>query len=536
MRGPEAREAPMSRKTVVWIACALVTLVLGCSTTSQRTVSEAARDPGTAIHGKKGQRITGYVTTDGTHHELEGYVRVVSPDTLEFSVPPLRATYDRSMVKVPPFRVPLDSVQTVFVRHTRTAETILLTVGVLAGVALAVVAVALATKESCPFLYSWDGDQYVFDGEPYGGATMRSLERTDWSELEHLVPAGGEYRMLIANEVDETQHTNRISLLAVDHEPGTTVVMDYEGRPHAFRRLVPLAAAGDATGADLLPWLQERDLVAWYPDLKSLASSDSLADTRSHITLEFPRPAGVSRAWLLADVATGQWGSHRIRSMLGMRGSRVDEFYAAINSDPRAREALHAWNEREELFVLHPELEREGRWERVGTLLGGGPFLSEWRAIPIDLSGVQGDTLRLRLHPPIGFWSLNSFHLAWEESEARVRELEPVRARGDGGVDVLGTLLEQDDRYLDFPRTGDRAEVIFPAPEPAPGLDRTVFARTAGWYEIHLYSRGAPPDSAGLERLTREPGYAVRSALREYAEFRRSGVLAGTRGAAEGAR
>ena len=94
-------------------------------------------------------------------------------------------------------------------------------------------------------MYSWDGTQFVLDAEPYGGATMRALERTDVTELEHLVPSRGEYRLLLTNEMEETQQTNRIDLLVVDHAPGLTVAPDLEGVPHAFGAVQGLVDARD---------------------------------------------------------------------------------------------------------------------------------------------------------------------------------------------------------------------------------------------------------------------------------------------------
>jgi len=53
-----------------------------------------------------------------------------------------------------------------------------------------------------------------------------------------------------------------------------------------------------------------------------------------------------------------------------------------------------------------------------------------------------------------------------------------------------------------------------------------MFAETQGWYEVHLHDLGTP-DVTAIARLTDEPGFVVRGALREYADYRRTGVLQG---------
>ena len=89
------------------------------------------------------------------------------------------------------------------------------------GAFVAFVAIALATKQSCPFIYSWNGSEYVFDAEPYGGAVTRGLERDDYSELENLRAENGLYRLMVTNEVPETQYTNLMELQVVDHPAAT---------------------------------------------------------------------------------------------------------------------------------------------------------------------------------------------------------------------------------------------------------------------------------------------------------------------------
>ena len=500
----------------------LVTVVLflfstvSCTSTRVVSVEEAIEGRDATRSGSLGQRIKGYSTTEGEYVPFDGYVSRVGADSLSFR--PWYTTGERAG-----YRKALHEVHEVEIVYYSASKGL----GVLAIVVFVVAilaGVALATKESCPFLYSHDGEKYVFDGEPYGGAVMSSLQRTDYSELEHLRERNGEYRLLIRNEVDETQHTDSIHLITVDHSPETSAVMDREGNAHCFRRTSPLLAARDEHGRDLTSQLRDSDDVSWYPDLAAYASQDSLADPRNHVTLEFERPPGVDQVYLVSNVGTGQWGSHMIRVMLGMRGNRVHDFYDAINGSEQHRQALEAWSRREELFVLGVESREGDRWVRRSELHGGGPFITEKRATPLDLRGVSGDTVRLRLHPPIGFWRLESFHLAWDDDPPVVTRVGIASAVDEDGTDVLPLLDETDGTTFDQPTNDEWAELVFRAPPPPAGK-RSIFAVTTGWYELHLYNDG-PPDSLGLHRLTEEPGYAVRRAMREFTDFRRSGVLA----------
>ena len=515
----------MRRRVWVMVVLILWQTCSGCYSSRQMS-TEAARSRSGA-ETPRGVEISGYTTSDARYHRFTRGRAQIGADSVWFHQP---VETGRGIMRTRParsFAMARDSVRTLFVTHFFSpGKTVFAVLGISALVFVAIVAVALATKESCPFLYSWDGKQFVFDGEPYGGATMKSLERTDWSELEHLAEVDGQYRLLLTNEVDETQHTNSLQLMVIDHPAGTTPVIDLEGRAHVFRSLDSLRAAREASGADLLPWLRADDRAAWEDNLERLTAKHPLADTRNHVTLEFDRPAGVRRAYLIAHAGTALWGSHMIRVMLGLRGQRVTEFYQAINENEAFRQQLHEWNEREELYLLGFEVREGERWVRQGFIPGGGPFMTETRAIPIDLSGVVGERVRIRMDPPIGFWSLESFRLAWREDSAMVTTLSPRVAKAPSGASVLGLLEADDDRYLDFPSNDDRAELRFDAPKRHPGMERTVFARTRGWYELHLHGLGEP-DLAALDSLTQQPGYAVQRAMREFALYQRTATMTG---------
>lgn len=424
-----------------------------------------------------------------------------------------------------PFRMPLDHVSHLWLQRKDTAGSIVasffVTIGIIAVVGLVAAVIVALTKDSCPFVYSWDGEQYVFNAEPYGGAVTRGLERDDYGELEYLEADEGVYKLRITNEVRETQYTNLLELWVVDHAPGTRVAPDEWGNIYTVADYQTLAAATDGNGNDLRPWLIEKDLTIWEPE--PIPGPDG--ELREEIVLTFPKPEGATQAWLLANVATGLWGSYMISEMLELRGDQVDEWYRHMDTTPAAVDSLYMWNIREGTYILGLEVATRDGWTVRGLLPGGGPFIAEDRVVPLDLAGVTGEHLKIRIRPPKGYWALNWFAVDYGPGQdVAVDTLHPLRAIDHNGRDVLATIQEADDRYYEMPNTGDYGFIEFAAPGERPGLYRTVILHSRGFYKLHL-APAAKPDVATLRRLTWEPGYAATFAADRYADYRAQRIL-----------
>lgn len=491
----------LRRLTAIVLGLALLPQLTGCVSTKTRGIALPSEEP------LPRERITSITTLQG--------------EVLYFDSPGARLQRDTlfGSVEFEPVQIPLADVERLWVTktETNTLATIGLVVGVAAGTLLVAGMIYAATKESCPFVYSWDGTRYVFDAEPYGGAVTRGLERDDYSELESLVVDDkGLYRLKITNEVRETQYTNLMELWVVDHPSGTRVVADEWGALYTVRAPSAPVAASDAHGRDLLIWLAETDQRIW----EAPATLDESGAVRQDIVLTFPKPSGAATAKLVANVATGLWGSHMIRELLELRGNTLDTWYAQIDGNPAARESLFNWILREETYRLKIQVEEPTGWEVRGTLHGGGPFIAEDRVVRLDLSRVPGDWVRIRIRPPLGFWALNSFALDYSPEEAlHVATVAPVEARDGGDDDVLSSLLAADDAYYGMPQTGDFGYVAFPAPDPRLGLERTVILHSRGYYRQHL-SKAGEPNLALLGEIAEVPGAAVRLAAIRYTEWR----------------
>jgi hypothetical protein len=496
------------------VICLSFCLIVSCTIHKTEKVEV---DPQTArtgqLHLDEGETIAGVTTRSGKVVDFPegGSIRDNAVHAPSYSIQD--RLYDT------PYAVSLDEIERLWVGREVTdgAASAFATIGVIVATLVVAGAIGLAivaaTKDSCPFVYSWDGQQFVFDAEPYGGATSRGLTRSDYAELEHLVPWDGFYEVMITNEVRETQYTDLLELWVVDHPRGTRVVADEWGGLFTLGAEQSLQEAVDASGADILPWLVARDRLIWEP----LPVPGPDGALYHELILTFSRPVSAREGLLIANVATGMWGSHMIREMLQLHGRNIDQWYAAIDDNPVMRDALLAWNLQEELYGMKIEVEEPTGWEVRGYLPGGGPYIAEDRAVRLDLSRVEGNQVRIRLQPPAGFWAFNTFTMDCTGAKPiSARKVAPVEARTSEGEDVLPSLLAIDGKYYEMPETGDRAWVKFPEVEEEKEMERTIFLNSCGYYLLHL-PPGGEPDLETLAKL-RDPGGAVRFAMERYRE------------------
>lgn len=367
-------------------------------------------------------------------------------------------------------------------------------------------------SSSCPFVYSFDGEQYVLDAEPYGGAIAKGLKRTEWLPLDHLKEIDGRYRIVATNELDETEFTDEMKLVVVDHPEGSAVVPDAQGRVHTFVHPLPPVRAWDRAGRDIRSFVSASDNYLWpgLAETDDRAGSDGLRDS---ITFEFPKPADARTAKLVAGAWTTMMGSRAAKGFLELYGNKVQEFYDDVNGFGPGYRRVMSWYLNEELYMLKVWVEAREGWKPRALIYGGGPFIAKEKACTLDVSDVPGDVLRIRLNPPLGFWKLDRIAVDYSvDLPVNVLEIAPVSAVNQQGNDMRDLLEAGDDAFYKMPAKGNRAELVFIAPPPAAGLSRTVLLKATGYYEVHLDAKGEPRRDI-LDRCFNEPGFALRYAL-----------------------
>lgn len=420
--------------------------------------------------------------------------------------------------------IPVADVKFVRVEQNHDdANTILLTVGIAAGVAAAALVVfwfVFADHNNCPFVYSFDGNNYVFDAQPLGGAFAQGLERSDLSRLEHLQPIDGSYRVSIRNEeANETQYLDQARLVVADHPAGTRVVGGTTGALHVVGNVITANKVTDENGTDIYRFFDAPDEIAWETAMPSDESWRKLPP-RHELTFEFQRPRDATSADLVVKAGTAPWGSEMIHRLIALYGNAIDPWYQSMDSAGAALQDWTAFNAREELYSLRLYVLEGDHWTPRAWIPGGASLATEERMIPIDLSGVRGDVVKIRLLPPRGFWTLDFLGLEFENSPPPTVTTVPLHsAITNDGTDVASLMSDADSRPYIMPHTGDAVTLEFAAPAMPPAGGRTVFLDLRGYYHARI-DEAQPEQKDLLEQLARDNGRVVEYSTALYMKWR----------------
>ncbi len=401
---------------------------------------------------------------------------------------------------IKPFSLSLDQIEKIEVierdKQRTTTSYVLGGIGITLGVITVAAIIVALTKSSCPFVSTYDGVQYMVEGELFGGAVNRKLERLDYLPL-NIRPVNGEFQLRISNELKEKQFTNFANLVVIEHNSNTQAGIGSDGNVYQLSNRVSPTSALLNNNWDVLKTITQADGV-------SCNFNDTLSSSATNeMTLTFPYAGDSKKVKLVLQLKNSYWFDYLYGEFTSNFGSRYNNWQKKQNSQPVGK--MIQWINDQQI-PLNISINTSTGWKEISKLSTIGPLTNRQVVIPVELNSHSNEPIKVKLSTGFMFWELDYAAMDFTvEEPVTVTMLQPYSAVDEKGNDVLDELTGNDEKYLTQLESGNYATLKYKFDKPInSGKSYSVVLATKGYYEpIRDYS--GKPNLAFLKKF-KEPG------------------------------
>ncbi len=383
-------------------------------------------------------------------------------------------------------QIPLSAIDKVIITDLNGGKTaasfIFGGLGIILGVIVIITVIVALTKSSCPYVYSNDGEGFVFEGEIYGGAIASNLQREDYLPLKALKSDNDFYKIRISNELKERQYTDLAELVVIEHNDNQKVLLDKKGLVQIVSEPRRPLSAFNSSGEDILGSIEKKDSVLFF--------FNDINYSKNDVLMRFKIPENVDKAKLVINGQNTLWFDYQFGEFLSKFGVMYESFMNKQSELPQEeREQMAIDND----FPLSILIKKGDKWETIERLNTIGPLASRDFVIPIDLSNSDEDYIEIKLETGFMFWQVDFAGLDFtSDEETKVITLKPISAQGTGSVDWSKQLNDIDKDYMAQEQTGDIAEIVYRSVKSRDQKAYSYFLHTSGYYELVRDFDGIP--------------------------------------------
>lgn len=351
---------------------------------------------------------------------------------------------------------------------------------VLVGVALVVTAIGIAALAAilyfacnCPHVYVNNGKEYVRTSNAFVGSVSKTLEQPDFA----LVPLKNASLLkveIINEEEQEEQYINEVKLLEIVHDSQIDVIPDQSGNifgivdPLKPRNNEDVLVADDGLSYDFVETESENGLY--------------------ELTLDFDHVSAADEAKLVLALKNTYWASYVMKEWYGLFGSEIKDIKE--RNAKRTAEAQLNW-QKEQGITLSVFIKKEGRWVFQDDVNVVGNTIYRDLVVPIDLSGVEGETASVKLVAGFKLWEIDYAGLDYSEnSTLEVTELSPSEVLKNSQAQSSDQISMDDKSYQQLTKN-DTLSLSFISTQVDQDKAVSYVLKTKGYYIKNLDQTGA---------------------------------------------
>ncbi|MFA6571615.1 MAG: hypothetical protein WCT77_10320 [Bacteroidota bacterium] len=333
------------------------------------------------------------------------------------------------------------------------------------------------TNGSCPFLYSYNGKEFVLESETYAGAVFKQAERFNYDILRHIQPVNGQFILKLANKKNEMHLTNEISLFAVGCKDNFKILTDDSGNFHTIQTHVKPLSALDFNSSNVIELVNQQDNNYWMSKTENIDFSDS-NNYKDGIILEFPLKENSKSCKIIINGKNTMLAEFTFDIIHKLKGEEVYPWYSKLEKDSIERKRFQKFMK--EQGRLHIFVFQNSEWVEQSALFDIGPTIARERVGVLDLSNIEGKFLKIKLQSSTDLWKIDNVYLDYSEDlPVKIEKLNLVSAIQSDGKEVTALLKEDDTQYY-IAMPNEELKLYF---ENKTDLkNNIIIAKTKGYY------------------------------------------------------
>jgi hypothetical protein len=424
-----------------------------------------------------------------------------------------------SLLNIGSCTLALDRIQKIEViekdKKRTTNSFVIGALGYTAGaIAIAGIIIA-ATKSSCPFVSAYTNNEFVLQGEIYGGAIYPQLARDDYMPLRMQPASDGTLQIKISNELQERQFTDFADLIVITHDKNTKVLSDEKGNLYSIAQPQSPLSAWTGNHINALPSLLHKD------DNMLLHFDDTLAvNATNYVITQFKNAGKAQKAKLILSLKNSYWLDYLYGELAKSFGSYYATYVKKQNKKPAAE--LIKWAADEQIPLQVAIKTKEG-WQKIADLTTIGPLATRQIVVPVDLSNFKEDKIEIKLSSGFMFWEIDYAAIDFsDDKNFKIEKLSPSVASDETGKDVLPLLLNKDGVYFEQPVPGNVVTLEYKYKPQTVSESQSYLLHTKGYY-THVRDLKGAPKIAFLNQF-KKPGAFPAYSLQLYKKFRNTNM------------
>jgi len=297
---------------------------------------------------------------------------------------------------------------------------------------------------SCPFIYSFNGTDFILEAEAFSTAVSRSMETQTFHVLPSLATVKNKLTIRIKNERPETHMINSVHLYTADSRNGSSVVLDTENNLWTVKNALPPVKASDHSGRDVLKLLSKKDGLYWKSDLNNMSGQSKYRDT---LYVQFTIPGGKHNATLIVDAINTDLMTLGYRFASTILGDESLKFYRALDEDTELKKLVQEGIQKSSLLV---EIWNGKNWEKVGTIPPAADVVPFTRAVRLNNPDHLISPLKVRLSSMTDVWHINTLSIDFNQDRPLTLyplELTSVKA-SNHGTNLKENISKSDSSYV----------------------------------------------------------------------------------------